>query len=145
MTIEEAIKHCEEVAEEQERKAQCMGRQFVGTAMANYQNGCFECAADHRQLAEWLKELKELRNSVGAVKLADMKAAQTILSKLSAADVQPVKRGKWELIDGQEKWIQGYTCSECGQVVVTYECNFCPNCGAYMRGNENDRSRKTED
>ena len=63
MTLDEAIKHCEEVAEEQERKAQCMGRQFVGTAMANYQNGCFECAADHRQLAEWLKELKRWKEN----------------------------------------------------------------------------------
>ena len=61
MTIDEAIKHCEEVTEEQERKAQCMGRQFVGTTIANYQNACIECAADHRQLAEWLRELKELR------------------------------------------------------------------------------------
>ena len=60
-----------------------------------------------------------------------------VLDNLPIADVQPVKRGRWELIDGQEKWIQGYTCSECGQVVVTYECNFCPNCGADMRGDEN--------
>ena len=59
------------------------------------------------------------------------------IDTMPAADVQPVKRGRWELIDGQEKWIQGYTCSECGQVVVTYECNFCPNCGADMRGDEN--------
>ena len=58
------------------------------------------------------------------------------INEVEAADVQPVKRGHWELIDGQEKWIQGYTCSECGQVVVTYECNFCPHCGADMREHE---------
>lgn len=40
MTIDEAIRHCEEVAEKM--------------------NDC-ECAADHRQLAEWLTELKGLR------------------------------------------------------------------------------------
>ena len=40
MTIDEAIRHCEEVAEKM--------------------NDC-ECAADHRQLTEWLTELKELR------------------------------------------------------------------------------------
>ena len=40
MTIEEAIKHCEEVADSK----------------------CDVCGAEHRQLAEWLKELKERRN-----------------------------------------------------------------------------------
>lgn len=45
MTIDEAIKHCEEVAEEQEK------------------NECNECAAEHRQLAEWLKELKAYREA----------------------------------------------------------------------------------
>lgn len=40
MTLDEAIKHCEEVA-----------------------NSCdnTECAIDHKQLAEWLRELKELK------------------------------------------------------------------------------------
>ena len=61
MTLDEAIKHYEEMAEEHEQKAQCMGRQFVGTAKANYQNSCFECALEYRQLAQWLIELKKLR------------------------------------------------------------------------------------
>ena len=43
MTLDEAIKHCEDV---------------VG---ANEVLGDAECAADHRQLAEWLKELKEAK------------------------------------------------------------------------------------
>ena len=42
MTLDEAIKHCEDVAEDS-----C---------------GCAEdCIEEHRQLAEWLKELKERR------------------------------------------------------------------------------------
>ena len=40
MTINEAIKHAEEVAEEKR---------------------CEKCGEEHRQLAEWLKELKQLR------------------------------------------------------------------------------------
>ena len=115
MTLDEAIKHCEEVAEEQERKAQCMGRQFVGTAMANYQNGCFECAADHRQLAEWLRELKECKT---------------------------VKRGEWcQPLMGQGK-CDTY-CERChGKIMrnstgIFEETPFCPHCGADMRGDEN--------
>ena len=66
-----------------------------------------------------------------------MIGAMNAIAEMPAADVQPVKRGKWELMGGQEKWLQGYTCSECGRVAVTCECNFCPNCGADMRGDEN--------
>lgn len=38
MTLEKAIKHCEEKS-----------------------SGCSQCADEHRQLAEWLRELKERR------------------------------------------------------------------------------------
>lgn len=39
MTLEEAIKHCEE-----------KGR------------GCDKCADEHRQLAEWLRDLQSIKN-----------------------------------------------------------------------------------
>ena len=39
MTLDEAIAHCEEVLE----------------------SACGKCAEEHRQLAEWLKELRERR------------------------------------------------------------------------------------
>ena len=45
MTLEEAIKHCEEKEKEQAL------------------NGCFACAEEHKQLAEWLKELKRYREA----------------------------------------------------------------------------------
>lgn len=54
--IDEAIKHCLEVAEEQERKADDL-KGTVDTLE------CLECAAEHRQLAEWLKCLKEIWDS----------------------------------------------------------------------------------
>ena len=46
MTLEEAIRHCEEYAD-----YDC------------YNEAQFECAKGHLQLAEWLKELKELREA----------------------------------------------------------------------------------
>lgn len=58
MTIDEAIKHAEEVAEEQENKFSISG-EFLGNNA-----DCKKCASEHRQLAEWLKELKYLRNLV---------------------------------------------------------------------------------
>ena len=88
MTIDEAISHCLEVAEQNETQAEKIGRQFIGSAMDKHATDCRECAADHRQLAEWLTELKELRNSIGAVKLKDMKEAVGLLQELNTENVQ---------------------------------------------------------
>ena len=49
MTLDQAIEHCEEVA----------SKKWV--------NGCIECASEHEQLAEWLKELKRLKEERGEV------------------------------------------------------------------------------
>lgn len=57
MTIDEAIRHCEEVAERYDRVED-------SHADDGLKQECIQCAADHRQLAEWLRELKELREKV---------------------------------------------------------------------------------
>ena len=58
MTLEEAILHCEEVAELNESIA-------YNTDAENWMDiaQCEKCAGEHRQLAEWLKELRERRMS----------------------------------------------------------------------------------
>ena len=55
MTLEEAILHCEEVAERNETFAEKC------TEKGGETWGCRECAAEHRQLASWLRELKRMR------------------------------------------------------------------------------------
>lgn len=64
MTLNEAIKHCEEVAEELRNvdmgeldALYCGDTEYIEAR----KNDCIECARDHKQLAEWLKELKQLR------------------------------------------------------------------------------------
>lgn len=54
LSIDDAIKHCEEVAEENEKNAKSINN--------IYKKSCLECAKEHRQLAKWLKELVHLRN-----------------------------------------------------------------------------------
>lgn len=57
MTLDEAIIHAEEVAEENEKRASW----FWGKeGNPNYEN-CIKCAKEHRQLAEWLKDYKRLK------------------------------------------------------------------------------------
>ena len=59
LTLDEAIKHCLEVAEQNETQADKW--QEEGGEQWGKTTACRECAAEHRQLAEWLRELKEAK------------------------------------------------------------------------------------
>jgi len=84
MTLDEAIKHAEEVAEQNEW--------FDKNCLESMQ--CRECAKEHQQLAEWLKELKQLREK------------------------EP-KTGYWEYDKDKSNWYDSiYRCSCCGRTVL---------------------------
>ena len=59
LDIDTAIKHCLEVAEQNETQAEKW--QEEGGEEWGKTTACRECAADHRQLAEWLQELRAYR------------------------------------------------------------------------------------
>jgi len=67
MTLDEAIKHAEEVAIEQDKlckrydDASGYSRNHNKAIRTTDAKRCEECAEEHRQLAEWLKELKTHR------------------------------------------------------------------------------------
>ena len=71
--------------------------------------------------------------------------AVSILSVLPSAQPKQ-KRGKW-IIHHEVKNIYGGTyieCSECGEKYVVQHIEdekFCRNCGAYMRGEEDEIDR----
>ena len=58
LDLESAIKHCEEVAEEQEKLCK------VNDSFNFSQPKWKKCAEEHRQLAGWLKELKAYREII---------------------------------------------------------------------------------
>lgn len=93
ITIDDAILHCEEVAEK------CSDSQ---------------CGTDHKQLADWLKELKRLKTA------------------------QPERKtGRWEDINKNYYCRISGRCSACGWEAHLYEDDvvgmpYCPNCGAKM-------------
>lgn len=66
------------------------------------------------------------------------------LDEVPAADVRPVVRGKW--IDVSPAHIKVFRCDQCGEE-TTDTCldkpraNFCPNCGADMRGPNLDTAK----
>lgn len=114
MTIDEAIIHAEEVANEKERLG-AMGRGNPDKYAPSPEQ-CFKCAKDHRQLAEWLKELKTLREK------------------------RP--HGEWVWKKWENSDSGDIICSECKCVYfegvskerMNYQLYpFCPNCGAELR------------
>lgn len=57
MTIDEAIKHCEEEAEK-----------YMEYGI---ETECYQCGKEHEQLADWLKELKETKEKIESGDLSD--------------------------------------------------------------------------
>ena len=97
----------------------------IDATIAEAAVSCEQCAADHRQLAEWLRELKELRNSVGGVKLSNMKEALALIRTLKAE------------LNGWKEDPFGIIAEVCGAVTDCRRCQWhekCPlpkNCGGW--------------
>lgn len=72
-----------------------------------------------------------------------------IINQFPAADVVPVKRGRWErvvLSKNAAKWSSKVSCSICHHEGYT-RYNYCPNCGAMMEGEttlKNEKEAKEE-
>lgn len=66
MTIDEAIKHEEEVSVQQIQKANALDNiPLFGMSKDDIEEikECYKCSKEHEQLAEWLKELKAHREA----------------------------------------------------------------------------------
>lgn len=83
--------------------------------------------------------------AIRAVQLSygNYEATRKAIFELPAADVAPVRRGRWKYNTDFYVW----RCSECGEnphkgtgVVVSEENlpAYCPHCGARMEGAENE-------
>ena len=151
MTLDEAIKHAEEVAESQEyegKKLEESGEKYHDEYENYCASQCFECADEHRQLAEWLKELKVYKEQKPCEDcISREKAKQFLYERLdrlndnelydifsriiddmynelpSVTPARPV--GKWQIDDlGTPK------CPFCNYMGFG---NYCNECGADLR------------
>ncbi len=102
MTINEAINHAEEVAQEKRYEYQeCVAVNDIESA-----EECGRCGQEHEQLAEWLKDYKRLKE-------------------------QEPKTGHWiEEFNDLEGEVR-FTCSSCGKY-QPFGTDYCYNCGAKM-------------
>ena len=160
MTLDEAIKHAEEMAEEQEElyglcpvsdMQFCDGRSDCTTLKNGKDKGCLKCAKKYRQLAEWLKDYKRLLEQQSCDDCISRQAVLEIAksSKSNWIDnsvlfkrvneLPPVtpkeKTGYWIPLGNYDDWgnENSYKCSECGEL-DDYPCEYCSNCGAKMIG-----------
>ena len=113
MTLDEAIKHCLEVAEENdlaagtyELLAENNHNAYERLTAETNSSRCAECATDHRQLAEWLTELKKFREVYGVCPAYEESVKQ--IPNFDANEMDSVKMSKhlrwdnhkdhWELL-----------------------------------------------
>ena len=116
MKIDEAIKHAEEVAEQNETQAEKWQKE--GGEKWGKTTVCRECAEEHRQLAEWLKELKSLKGK---------------------DEPRAVRYEGDGYADGEMVYDYAF-CPSCEHETEVdsenWGCDFCPNCGQRLRWEE---------
>jgi len=115
-----------------------ISREAVEQVLCGIENGLSVGEAE----ALKTKDVKALYKIKGAKEI--LNAVDNDLCFIPAADVQPVKHGKWEYND---KPIFGnpygrYCCSLCGSAMDSGEDNYCPCCGARMDGDVEGRCEK---
>lgn len=106
MDLESAIRHCEEVAKTNERI--CATELSVGLPdIYRHKDEAKKCANEHRQLAEWLKELKVYREiwSKLGMWLADTRLAIAPDEFLNDVDEELVRVAQVDMIDTVLEWM----------------------------------------
>lgn len=168
MTLDEVIKYCEEVAEKERDRAHIHEDMMVFKRDIKHHveaecheaimNEHIKCAKEHRQLAEWLKELKQFKeqepcedaiSKAEALKVVDdmdIPEDMSVFEIKSHIGVEigtllPVtpkhKVGEW--IKKNNDYFDWYECSECGygsdgemryNRLCDVRTKFCPDCGS---------------
>lgn len=147
MTLDEAIKHAEEVSDKKDREKQKWERWLENDsdyrAVAE-KVSCELCAEEHRQLTEWLKDYKRLLEQEPCDDVISRQAVLEAIRKCHCEEwvkaeigapiealpsVTPAEKvGHWT-ITGTEPTV--YKCSECGEICCC-QGRYCNECGAKM-------------
>lgn len=154
MTIDEAIIHAEEVAEIKKTESETAEIQGCN----RYALKCEECASEHRQLAEWLRDYKRLKEQEPSGDLISRQAAidaferfihelgikdepynygEMVLSVENISSVKP-QTGHWIMQHRKVNTINYRTGEDVltGEIhtvkeLIRYECDepYCSECG----------------
>ena len=117
LTLEEAISHCLEVAEQEEQLSKT-GKWFEGEDWnVKAREHHAKCAVDLRQLAEWLTELDILRHRV----LGDDPLIDETISMLDSE----LKEAKRLLKSAIDEWHIVCECGNCGEYCGWFKDGKC--------------------
>ena len=157
MTLEEAIKHVEEVASRCEFDTDWgMANHFIDrSGVADV----IKCGEEHRQLAEWLKELRDYKEQrLPSAQPEPSQIARDIATIIeNERDMRVIernaeserKKGKWIYSDDDDPLYDSYFCSCCHRYItvdaerkcdigfIIDDFDFCPYCGSYNKGDDN--------
>lgn len=93
-------------------------------------------------MAEYIEReaaIKEFSNN-GSIFVYGQQQCKAIVSRLNvipAADVQPVRHGRWmKTGDFSDEPIDWVVCDKCKAKIPDFDYSYCPNCGAKMDGGE---------
>ena len=131
MTIDEAIKHCKKNAEAKRNEYE------VAVALNIPSEGCLKRAEEQEQLVEWLKELKNCRDTMEMIK-----RHYIFVEKGVQDNPNDLMIGRVPTVEPQNNWgrwvISEIRCPNCLEYFdtdcySTGELNKCPSCGAKMK------------
>ena len=115
MDIQEAIEHARDVA----KKKYAEGMLCHANPNDEELDGCIECARDHEQLAEWLKELQKYK------RLGTLEEVREAIEKQRAK--KPCASNRC------------YVCHHCGLVAsLKIKHNYCNACGQHIDWSEEE-------
>lgn len=101
-----------------------------------------------RDLLDWIREkagddmaeLVDMRLNDTACYLNDVQNAldvRKIVADAPAVDAAPVVHSKWKMVGADKRGRGGtFVCLACDKC-YPFTCDYCPNCGAKMGGEEN--------
>ena len=86
-----------------------------------------------------LSEIERREALMVGDKRISVDAMKHFIKNRPAADVAPVRHGRWIAIKVPNEWDKGQ-CSECRSIFNSsvWGTNYCPNCGADMRGSNDE-------
>ena len=94
--------------------------------------------AEYIERETLLSEIERREALMVGDKLISVYAMKSFIKNRPAADVAPVRHGRWERVipsKGAAKWSTKVSCSNCHSAGYT-RYKYCPNCGCLMLGGE---------
>ena len=90
-----------------------------------------------KEIADFKRTVKSDNSDYLTGYICALSAVEGMIAEQPAADVEPVRRGKWICVGDIDEYI--FECSECHEIYCLidgtpkeHQYNYCPNCGAKL-------------